>query len=52
MDAMRNRYVLAVLSVGSRSGFIRSGSGRVEDIFASINGVTRCVEVDEARSAA
>jgi len=37
LDAMRRGYILAVLSVGSRSGFMRSGSGRVEDIVASID---------------
>lgn len=42
MEVMRNarNYVLAVLSVGSRSGFMRSGSGRVEDIVASMNDIT------------
>lgn len=35
--AMRRWYLLAVLSVGSRSGFMRSGNGRVADIIAGIN---------------
>jgi hypothetical protein len=32
--ARRGGHLLAVLSVGSRSGFMRSGSGRVADIVA------------------
>lgn len=53
MEAMRNprNYVLAVLSVGSRSGFMRSGSGRVEDIVVSMDDTTSDVVVLEARSA-
>lgn len=38
-------YVLAVLSVGSSSGFKRSGRGRVEDIVANLNGITSDVAV-------
>jgi len=49
MDVMRRKYILAVLSVGSRSGFMRSGIARVEVIFAGMNGITRCVEVLETR---
>jgi hypothetical protein len=33
-------HVLAVLSVGSRSGFMRSGNGRVIDIVAGMNDIT------------
>jgi hypothetical protein len=38
-------YVLAVLSVGSSSGFMRSGMGRVEDIVADVNDITSDVGV-------
>lgn len=50
--AMRRRYILAVLSVGSRSGFIRSGRpARVETIVASINGITSDVDGRVVRAA-
>lgn len=39
MRGTRN-YVLAVLSVGSSSGFMRSGKGRVKDIVANMNDIT------------
>ena len=44
MRGTRN-YVLAVLSVGSSSGFMRSGKGRVEDIVANMNDITSDVVV-------
>ena len=37
-DAPQN--ILDVLSVGSRSGFVRSGRGRVEVIVVTMNGIT------------
>ena len=45
MNAMRRMYKLAVLYVGSRSGFVRSGSGRVEDMIASMSDITSVVVV-------
>ena len=48
-DAPHN--LLDVLSVGSRSGFLRSGSGRVEDIVAAINGIKSDAEVWLRRAA-
>lgn len=47
MKAVRDarNYVLAVLSVGSSSGFLRSGKGRVEDIVANMNDITSDVVV-------